>query len=37
MVVSPGAGVFDSTEDKIKVTKERVLDDGVGCDLVGRV
>ncbi len=34
VVISPGVGVFQVDQDLTNVTKQRIIDNGVGCDLV---
>jgi hypothetical protein len=34
LVITPGNGVFEANKDLTKITKERVIDNGIGSDLV---
>lgn len=34
VVISPGAGIFEVDRELANVTKQRIIDNGVGCDLV---
>ena len=34
MVITPGCGVFEVDRERSKITKERVIDNGIGSDLV---
>jgi hypothetical protein len=34
LVITPGNGIFEVSKDLVKITKERVIDNGIGSDLV---